>query len=458
MRINKTMAINIYYNRKTKFIKTINSVEEFVLYSCTSEIFPKAKTFEVIRKIFNENECIDYITGLIEINALIAKNEFHKHVRKAMDAFLRKKLKSYSFLFKRVNDLMSAEQLCYNGYSFEDVNDEGGVCKHTFPGTIDYWLNRNFLPNKAEQHARDFFNVPWKSIPKNLKCTTHFAIDYWTIRGYSNEDAIKKISEIQSKNSKSFHEKRKKSPEKYYSSNATRIEYWLKKYNGDGTLAANALRDRQTTFSLEKCIEKHGGVLGYIAWQSRQIKWQNAFKRKTCGELADINRRRGKTMQYHIDKGGVEYWKKIIRARCSRLNYFSEESFDRVFNRLESSLLCLTKINRNNIFHGKNRGEMCLIDENGKTFFYDFAIDSPKIIVEYHGKAFHADPSLSEGDKVLFRAPFGNNTYEEVLKYDEYKQTLAEESGYKFFAVYSSFTFEQIQQTINSIIDYVNQN
>lgn len=38
----------------------------------------------------------------------------------------------------------------------------------------------------------------------------------------------------------------------------TTIEYWLKKTEGNLDEAEKLLSERQSTFSLEKCIEKHG--------------------------------------------------------------------------------------------------------------------------------------------------------------------------------------------------------
>jgi hypothetical protein len=38
----------------------------------------------------------------------------------------------------------------------------------------------------------------------------------------------------------------------------TKLVYWLEKTNGDVLKAKSLLSERQSTFSLDKCIEKHG--------------------------------------------------------------------------------------------------------------------------------------------------------------------------------------------------------
>ena len=54
---------------------------------------------------------------------------------------------------------------------------------------------------------------------------------------------------------------------------ATKIEYYIERgLNEEETRAA--LAERQSTFSLEKCIEKYGEEEGYSVWCARQQKWQ----------------------------------------------------------------------------------------------------------------------------------------------------------------------------------------
>jgi len=58
----------------------------------------------------------------------------------------------------------------------------------------------------------------------------------------------------------------------------TRIEYYLNKGMTEEE-AAIALTERQTTFSLEICIEKYGEEEGLKRWQERQNTWHSNFKK-----------------------------------------------------------------------------------------------------------------------------------------------------------------------------------
>ena len=66
---------------------------------------------------------------------------------------------------------------------------------------------------------------------------------------------------------------------------STRIEYWLNKgYNE--TEAKQKLSKRQTTFSLEKCIEKYGEIKGKQSWIDRQEKWITNYKKSNFSKVS----------------------------------------------------------------------------------------------------------------------------------------------------------------------------
>ena len=68
----------------------------------------------------------------------------------------------------------------------------------------------------------------------------------------------------------------------------TRIQYWIDRGNSKEE-AELKLKERQTTFSLKKCIEKHGEAKCLSVWKERQEKWQNTLKSKPQEEIDRIN-------------------------------------------------------------------------------------------------------------------------------------------------------------------------
>lgn len=85
---------------------------------------------------------------------------------------------------------------------------------------------------------------------------------------------------------------------------STKIEYYTSR--GHSFEEANRLlSERQTTFSLEKCIEKHGETEGIKAWETRQNKWQDTLNSKTDKEKLELNAKRdilGYHTRWHTDE------------------------------------------------------------------------------------------------------------------------------------------------------------
>lgn len=118
--------------------------------------------------------------------------------------------------------------------------------KEMKPNLIEYWLSRGFSDEESKlktelhlmnterafimKYGEDMGTKLYKEFKiKNGKFNSNRSLEYWTHRGYTIEDAKKKVSEYQNK------------------------------------------------FSLEKCIEKYGEEKGMIIFTERQNKWQNSL-------------------------------------------------------------------------------------------------------------------------------------------------------------------------------------
>lgn len=85
----------------------------------------------------------------------------------------------------------------------------------------------------------------------------------------------------------------------------TRIEYFIKQGMTEDE-AKQALSERQSTFNLQKCIEKYGEEAGRIRWQERQDTWQNTLNSKSDEERAEINKRKSTKFNFR------ELWNKDL--------------------------------------------------------------------------------------------------------------------------------------------------
>jgi hypothetical protein len=65
----------------------------------------------------------------------------------------------------------------------------------------------------------------------------------------------------------------------------TQIGYWLKKGLSEQE-AKSKLKERQITFSLDICINKHGEEKGKLIWQKRQQKWCKNNKKSNFSKIS----------------------------------------------------------------------------------------------------------------------------------------------------------------------------
>ena len=73
--------------------------------------------------------------------------------------------------------------------------------------------------------------------------------------------------------------------------NPLTVDYYTSKGYTEET-AKSMLSDRQSTFSLDKCIDKFGEEAGKDIWQQRQNKWMVTMNSKTDEEIEEINKKK----------------------------------------------------------------------------------------------------------------------------------------------------------------------
>lgn len=95
----------------------------------------------------------------------------------------------------------------------------------------------------------------------------------------------------------------------------TRIEYYINK-GFSLEEAYKKLSKRQSTFSLEKCISKYGYENGFKRWKERQEKWI-----KTLNEKSDIEKERI-NLKKHRGNANI---KKESACRLYFINFFNDE-------------------------------------------------------------------------------------------------------------------------------------
>lgn len=128
------------------------------------------------------------------------------------------------------------------------------------------------------------FNEGCRHISENA-FYEHLYPQYWIDKGFSYDEAIHHINSRKTKAINSL----RKSFALSNNRTSTQLQYWIDKGYSDN-IAREKLSERQTTFSLQKCVDKYGESDGTKKWQDRQIKWQNTLKSKSSEDIRKINK------------------------------------------------------------------------------------------------------------------------------------------------------------------------
>lgn len=203
------------------------------------------------------------------------------------------------------------------------------------------------------------------------------------------------------------------SPEK----RTSRIEYYLNKgFSQDE--AEKMLKERQTTFSLEKCIEKYGEEKGKEKYNQRQIIWQ-----KTLNENGNL--------KHGFSKASQELFYKIL------------EKYPYKFHK--------------NIFFATKNKEFNLTKNSGGIWIYDFTDILNKKIIEYNGDEYHANPKIFKANEIShpFRKQY---TAEQIWKKDEIKKEKALSEGFDVYVVWDSDYRSNPDKVLNECLVFLELN
>lgn len=180
---------------------------------------------------------------------------------------------------------------------------------------------------------------------------------------YENLTDNEKIYEI---NKNSFSKENKNLTEDEFKRKCnTYLEFYLNK-NMSLEEAKEALRQRQNTFSLKKCIEKYGNDLGIQKFEDRQKKW-----------IKSLNE-------------NPENKEKLENGRIKGLE-FSKSGYSKIGLSFFKSILKNIDLSSFTIFYkdpDNNKIEKCIYTESGPKFL-DFYIKELNFALEFDGTYWH---------------------------------------------------------------------
>lgn len=157
--------------------------------------------------------------------------------------------------------------------------------------------------------------------------------------------------------------------------NPLSIDYYTSKGYSEEE-AKQLLKERQSTFSLEKCIEKYGEEEGHRKFNERQEKWQNNLNSKPEEEIKRINA------------------SKISQSRniCS-YSKISQELFYQIYEKIKDDFkeIYFATLKTGYFNKYENSEYEVLAEDKVHRYFLDFYIKDNNKIIEFDGDYWHSE-------------------------------------------------------------------
>ena len=281
---------------------------------------------------------------------------------------------------------------------------------------LEYWINKYPQKDLAEikKMHQEYYQSwlshqeGWGKGDKNCNSKKN------TSQEKRNSMSPRNIAFYERKYPELSHEEHLKLQQDFFNKNAlaiknavktTNIEYYLNLGMSEKD-AKIALRNRQATFSLYKCIQKYGEEQGLEIFNKRQKIWNKKLQKSF---------KQGKYVQSPIANSLFA----IIKEKLNIVNMIEEKY---IFN---------------DILH--------------KGYLFDFCLDDK--LIEFNGDYWHANP-IFYGPKSFIKAK--NKRAEDIWEYDKIKLETAQNQGYKVLVIWEYDYNQNREEVINKCIEFLN--
>ena len=286
-----------------------------------------------------------------------------------------------------------------NGEAYIKCKDfHSKLPKQLSPFSIQFWKN------KIDSKTGLYHTLESATYERN--CRRPIDKEYWIKRGMPENCAILKAKSV--KHTNNIIGSKSGDPATRRITSTASIDYWLNK--GFPIEEAKMKQSqRQSTFSIETCILKHGEIKGREIWKERQDKWQATLKSKPQEEIDRINRLKVGS-KYSISKAEKEIGEYLKK---NNINFISQ------------------------------------FRSNGKV--YDFCIEN-KIILEYNGDYWHCNPEIYTN---MYKHTRKNKYAHEIWRNDQIRQNCVKDAGYNFLVIWEKDYKENKEKTLEKLLEFI---
>jgi len=268
IRISKTPYIDylhinyIDYNNTTILIKEVNILD------LKQKLDKKGKSYKHkdLKWLFNQKAFISNLTQQPTLNQF-------RELKKCLSGLNKGEYMKINNLAKFINSDIETKFLERNRYILNVMRSNGLLGSVVRYGITEGIRQRTVGFKKGKDNPGFNHQGKFSSGSKNF-------IKY---DGLSDKEKTELIKQVHNKISTSNKENG--------NNDCTMVYYTNQGYSEDE--AKKLLSERQSTFSLKKCIEKFGEVDGIDVFNDRQQKWQDTLKAKPKEEINRINKAKG---------------------------------------------------------------------------------------------------------------------------------------------------------------------
>jgi len=217
------------------------------------------------------------------------------------------------------------------------------------------------------------------------------------IKRYGEKIGIEKFDEFREKTSQNLKMFQK------FVSRETRLDHWVKKYNGDISRAKKSLKERQQTCTLERYVKKYGTKEGLKRYQDnnkkKSITIENFIDKygmikgpekyyQWIERLKYSHTKERYVKKYGI-KEGLKRYQEIIRKKTNHL-YVNRQSV--IALEFCESLNEAINDKFEKIYFGDKEYKFFVWENDIKIAMVDFYIKDINVVVEFYGDYWHRNP------------------------------------------------------------------
>jgi len=287
-------------------------------------------------------------------------------------------------------------------------------------GKIKYEEFVNKSKHTKEKYIKEFGeNIgkdKWENYVDKKKSTSKRSIDYWL-------NVFDGDYDLALRNQKSYQSRGEDFYVNLYGEDKGKQKWDDRKSDQSDKISKLMLdkdnRDKHI-LSRDNFIIKYGEDVGNKKWEEH-LKNRKNF-RTTYNDFI---------LKYGEDEG-KQKWKehifKIIKIDPT-YSKVSQLLFDDIYNLLDDNM-------KNNIYYGSLNKEYFIYNKDSKKiFYYDYVMNDIKLIIEFNGDYWHANPTIYVDD---FYHTIRKMTAKDIWEAQKYKNKLAENKGYQVIEIWES--------------------